>query len=125
MIEHTAAIVQAYISHNPLPASDVPGFISAVHASVERCAAGISTMEPEQPTYIGAVSERASIKPDGLISMIDGKKYKMLKRHIGLHGLTPETYRERYGLKPDYPMVCKDYSAKRHDLAVVHKLGRK
>ena len=67
---------------------------------------------------------RASIKPDYLISLIDGKKLKSLKRHLASHGLTPQQYRERFGLKPDYPMVAASYSERRREVAKKLGLGR-
>jgi predicted transcriptional regulator len=79
-----------------------------------------------QPEYTPAVSVRKSLaSPDHIVSMIDGKPYKTLRRHLARHGLTPEQYRERYSLKRDYPMVSDSYSQVRRDMAKKIGLGRK
>ena len=85
--------------------------------------AGEKAPEPEKPK--GAVSIRSSIKPDGLVSMIDGKKYQTLRRHISGHGYTPESYRDTFGLPRDYPMVSANYSETRRAMAKKIGLGRK
>jgi hypothetical protein len=77
------------------------------------------------PEYVPAVPVRSSVRPDHIVSLIDGKKLKSLKRHLSSHGLTPAEYRERYGLKPDYPMVAASYSAQRREVAKKLGLGRK
>jgi predicted transcriptional regulator len=107
-------------------ASDVPTFLKAVHATISELANG-PTIEPvDVPVeYVPAVPVRSSVKPDYIISLIDGRKFKTLKRHLALHGLTPGEYRERYGLKSDYPMVCASYSEHRREVARKLGLGRK
>jgi predicted transcriptional regulator len=109
-------------------ADDVPTFLRNIHGTLSELGQGAQVSEPEapaEPTYEPAVSARASIRPDYLVSMIDGKRYKTLRRHLSTHGLTPEEYRRRYGLKPDYPMVAPSYSAMRREAAERIGLGRK
>ena len=109
-------------------AEEVPTFLQTMHGAVTSLASpqvsaeeGIST-----PEYSPAVSVRASLRSkDHIISLIDGKPYKTLKRHLSGHGLTPAQYRERYRLKSDYPMVAESYAGMRRDLAKKIGLGRK
>lgn len=120
-------IVAAYVSNNSVPVSELPNLIQSVHSTISGLASGnvfgkaASTAEAERPT---AALIRKSVTHDALISFIDGKPYKTLKRHLTGHGLTPHTYRERYGLPSDYPMVCPAYSEKRSSLAKSLGLGR-
>ncbi len=120
----TTRIVCAYVSNNVLPAGEVPGFIASVHAAVVDM--GRPPAAPiVEPVAVPAVPVGKSVFPDRLVSLIDGKSYKTLKRHLGRHGLDPNGYRARYGLKPDYPVVCSDYSAVRTKLAKDIGLGKK
>ncbi|MEJ5977615.1 MucR family transcriptional regulator [Novosphingobium sp. PS1R-30] len=109
-------------------AEEVPGFLQTMHDAVTGLA-GSPVAEAETPTepeYKPAVTVRRSLaSKDHLISMIDGKPYKTLKRHLSTHGLTPAEYRERYGLKADYPMVAESYAEMRRGLAKKIGLGRK
>lgn len=105
---------------------DVPAFLQKVHQAV----LGLTASSPEQPAaepdYTPAVTARRSLSSkDHIISLIDGKPYKTLRRHLSRHGLTPEQYRERYNLKSDYPMVSESYSQVRRDMAKKIGLGRK
>ncbi|WP_343616945.1 MucR family transcriptional regulator [Novosphingobium sp.] len=105
-------------------AQDVPAFLKDMHTAI--AALKSEPAGEEIPaTYEPAVSVRSSVKPDHLVSLIDGKKYKTLKRHLSLHGLTPAEYRARYGLKSDYPMVAPDYALQRREIAQKLGLGRK
>jgi predicted transcriptional regulator len=109
-------------------AEDVPGFLQNMHRAVTALASpSAQTVEPAPATeHTPAVSVRRSLaSQDHIISLIDGKPYKTLKRHIAGHGLTPAQYRERYGLKSDYPMVAENYAALRRGLAKKIGLGRK
>ncbi|QDZ06384.1 transcriptional regulator [Sphingomonas panacisoli] len=108
-------------------AEEVPAFLAQMHSAVIGLS-GPSAPLLEEPTteYEPAVSVRKSLgSKDHLISLIDGKPYKTLRRHLATHGLTPEQYRERYNLKPDYPMVAESYSSSRRELAKKIGLGRK
>ena len=107
---------------------DVPAFLSSMHAAVEKLGSGSAQPVPEEPAqeYVPAVSVRKSLaSKDHIISMIDGKPYKTLRRHLATNGLSPEQYRERYNLKADYPMVAESYSEARRDMAKKIGLGRK
>lgn len=110
-------------------ADDVPAFLSAMHSAVTGLAngGGEPVTSVEAPTeYTPAVSVRKSLaSKDHIVSMVDGKPYKTLRRHLATHGLTPEEYRERYRLKPDYPMVAESYSESRRAMAKRIGLGRK
>ena len=124
----TIDVVSSYVGKNNLRPDDVPAFIASTHAAIkaletpEASAAEVS----DQPEFTPAVSARKSLSSgDHIISMIDGKPYKTLKRHLSTNGLTPAEYRVRYGLKPDYPMVAPAYSATRKALAQKIGLGRK
>jgi predicted transcriptional regulator len=110
-------------------AEEVPAFLRTMHEAVGALAAVSVTDTSEAEAsqeYVPAVSARKSLASrDAIISMIDGKPYKTLRRHLAGHGLTPETYRVRYGLKADYPMVAPDYSEARRSMAKKIGLGRK
>ncbi|MBZ9764770.1 MucR family transcriptional regulator [Mesorhizobium sp. CA8] len=119
----TADIVSAYVSQNPLPATGLPDLIASIHSSLTGLGspnvAGPSKREP-------AINPKRSVTPDYIICLEDGKKFKSMKRHLAVHyGLTPNEYREKWGLKPDYPMVAPNYAAQRSTLAKAVGLGRK
>jgi predicted transcriptional regulator len=122
-IDLVADIVAAYISNNPVQVRDLPDLISSVHGSLRSITSGISA-EPEPVAPVPAVPVRKSITPDYLISLEDGRKYKTLKRHLSGLGLTPDEYRAKWGLKPDYPMVAPSYAARRSELAKASGLGQ-
>lgn len=107
-------------------ADDVPAFLQRMHAAVSGLSAPAEPTEEPAQEYAGAVSVRKSLaSPDHIISMIDGKPYKTLRRHLATKGLTPDQYRERYNLKRDYPMVAETYSESRRAMAKKIGLGRK
>ena len=122
-IAHTADIVVSYVANNSLGADDVSSLIRNVYGTL--AGLGQESAAPEaRPDP--AVSVRSSIKRDRIVCLEDGKKMKMLKRHLMTdHGLTPDEYRARWGLASDYPMVAPDYADKRRDLAKKIGLGRK
>lgn len=122
-IELTAQIVSAYVSNNTVPAGDMPGLINQVHAALMRVSSGQgeAQSEPLKP----AVSLKRSVTPDYIICLEDGKKFKSLKRHLRTqYNMTPEQYREKWGLPPDYPMVAPNYAAARSRLAKQMGLGQ-
>ena len=123
LITLTADIVSAHVSNNSVPTAEVSALIQSVHSALTGLGTPTAEPTPEKPK--GAVSLRASIKPDHLVSMIDGKSYKMLRRHIAQHGYSPESYRETFGLPRDYPMVASNYAEQRRALAHKIGLGRK
>jgi len=112
-----------------ISADDVPAFLQAMHATVTALGNDTSAEAPGDaptPAFEPAVSVRKSLaSKDHIISMIDGKPYKTLRRHLATNGLTPEEYRARYNLKPDYPMVAESYSESRRAMAKKIGLGRK
>ncbi|MBT2133265.1 MucR family transcriptional regulator [Croceibacterium sp. LX-88] len=122
LITLTSDIVAAHVSNNSVSVDDVPSLIQNVYGAL----AGLgSTPQPEEKLQ-PAVSVRASVKSDHLVCLEDGKKMKMLKRHLMTdHGLTPAEYRARWNLPADYPMVAPDYAEKRRVLAKEIGLGRK
>ncbi len=129
-VELATELTIAWLSNPNTRASaeEVPGFLQTMHQAVASLAkAGPSNESSEAtPEYTPAVSVRKSLaSKDHIISMIDGKKYKTLRRHLSGHGMTPEQYRERYNLRSDYPMVAENYSQARRDMAKKIGLGRK
>ena len=122
-VDLTANIVSAYLSYNPTPASEIPNLISQIHAALLRVSSGRSEAPPEQAKP--AVSVKKSIHPDYLICLEDGKKLKMLKRYLrSRYGMSPEEYRAKWGLPPDYPMVAPNYAVARSQLAKEMGLGQ-
>ena len=121
-IELAADLVSAYVSNNSLPSAELPALITQVHAAL----VGLSAPQVEEEEVEKATSAqiKKSITPDALISFIDGKPYKTLKRHLTTHGLDIEGYRRRYGLPADYPTVSANYSAARSALAKDLGLGQ-
>lgn len=122
-IELAADLVSAYVSNNSLPSPELAGLIVQVHAALVALSAPQAPKEEEVERATPAQVKK-SITPDALISFIDGKPYKTLKRHLGTHGLDPYSYRQRYGLPNDYPMVAPNYAAQRSALAKSIGLGR-
>ena len=120
----TASIVSAYVSNNRVPPTEVPALLSGVHAAIAGLNSPPSVVEhgPAKPT---PSQIRKSITPDALISFIDGKPYKTLKRHLTKNGLTVEEYRQRYGLPWDYPSVAASYSEQRSANAKNLGLGQR
>ncbi len=120
----TASIVSAYVERNAVPLDEVPGLIRSVFMSLREASTagtGVAT-EAGQP----AVAIRKSLTPDYLICLEDGRKCKMLKRHLRTeHGLTPEEYRRKWKLLPTYPMVAPNYAKERSKLAKKIGLGQK
>ena len=116
-------IVAAYVAKNSVPPAALPELMASVHAALVNLD-GLPRAETapavEQPT---AAQIRRSVQQDGIVSFIDGRPYKTLKRHLTAHGLTPERYRERYGLPDDYPMTAPGYAAQRSALAKAIGLG--
>ena len=121
--EITADIVSAYVGNNAVKAPDLPGLIANVSGSLS--ALGRPTTV-EEPAPTPAVNPKRSVFPDYIVCLEDGKKFKSLKRHLMTHyNLTPEEYREKWGLDPSYPMVAPNYAAARSQLAKKMGLGRK
>jgi predicted transcriptional regulator len=124
LIELTADVVAAYVSNNSVPASELPALIADIHGALGRLggATEMAPVEKQKP----AVNPKKSVFDDYIVCLEDGKKFKSLKRHLMTHyGLTPEQYREKWGLDAGYPMVAPNYAAARSNLAKKMGLGRK
>ncbi|GJE74796.1 MAG: MucR family transcriptional regulator [Methylobacteriaceae bacterium] len=122
-VELAADLVSAYVSNNSLPSAELAALIGQVHAALTSLSAPQAPKE-EEIEKPSAAQIKKSITPDALISFIDGKPYKTLKRHLTTHGLDIEGYRRRYGLPSDYPTVSANYSAARSALAKDLGLGQ-
>ncbi|TXN41561.1 MucR family transcriptional regulator [Methylobacterium sp. WL30] len=128
MLALASEIVVAYVRNNSVPISELPKLIGSVHAALAglyntsgAASTDAAAENVEQPT---AAQIKKSITPDAIISFLDGKRYKTLKRHLSAHGLDPHSYRAKFGLPADYPMVCPSYSEARSALAKNIGLGR-
>jgi predicted transcriptional regulator len=123
LITLTADIVSAHVSANAVAVSDLPNLIQNVYGALAGLSAPVAPQEPKQEP---AVSIRASVKPDYIVCLEDGKKLKMLKRHLMTHyQMTPDDYRAKWNLAADYPMVAPNYAEQRRTLAMSIGLGRK
>ena len=123
LITLTADIVSAHVSNNSVAVNDLPQLIQNVHSALN----GLGAKAEETPAKLEpAVSVRSSIKPDFIVCLEDGKKLKMLKRHLMTHyQMTPDQYRQKWGLNADYPMVAPNYAEQRRTLAKKIGLGTK
>lgn len=122
LVELTAQIVSAYVSKNDVGAMDLPQLIGETHAALARAASGGSA--PHQEELKPKVPIKRSVLPDHIVCLEDGKKFKSLKRHLRTHyNLSPDEYRERWGLPHDYPMVAPNYAKARSALAKKMGLG--
>lgn len=122
----TADIVAAYVGNNSVRASEIPGLINDVYSAFASAEGDIEDAPQQVDKPKPAVNPKKSITDDYLICLEDGKKFKSLKRHLMTHyGLTPEQYREKWGLEPNYPMVSPNYAKARSNLAKKMGLGRK
>ena len=122
--ELTADIVSAYVANNSVTASDLPALIKSTFAALSGIEEPI-VVEPEATPKATVAQIRKSLTPDHLISFINGRPFRTLKRHLAVNGLTPAAYREKFGLPADYPIVAASYAAKRSALAFKAGLGRK
>ena len=123
LLRLASEIVAAYVSHNPLPVSDLPAMIKSVHSTL----GGLAAAGQGEPTTTQkpAVPVKRSITPEFIVCLEDGKKLKMLKRYLrSNYNLTPEEYRAKWGLPADYPMVAPNYAAQRSEFAKKIGLGR-
>lgn len=127
LTELTVELLSAFVANNSVRSDDLPGLIASTHAALSGLAAPTATdAAAASETHQPAVTSRKSLaNRDFIISLIDGKPYKSLKRHLTGHGLTPEEYRARYNLAATYPMVAPGYSDARREVAKRLGLGRK
>ena len=120
----TADIVSAYVAHNALTGDKLPDLIGSVYGALSR--ASLQVVEPEKVELKPAVAIKKSVTPDYIVCLEDGKKFKSLKRHLRSdYSMSPEEYREKWGLPHDYPMVAPSYAAARSDMAKNMGLGRR
>jgi len=123
LLECTVEIVAAYIGNNTVPGDQLPAVIKLVHESLSKLSVDQATPKAE---LIPAVPVRRSIQPDYIVCLEDGKQFKMLKRHLSkIYNLTPDEYRQKWGLPRDYPMVAPNYSKLRSEFAKQIGLGTK
>jgi predicted transcriptional regulator len=123
LIEMVSDIVSAYVAHNPVPVADLPKLIEKVHATLTEIdsSGGVQEKTELKP----AVSVRKSVTDDHIVCLEDGKKFKSLKRHLRTrYDMSPDEYREKWGLPADYPMVAPNYARQRSDLARKMGLGQ-
>jgi predicted transcriptional regulator len=123
-VELAAEIVAAFVSYNPVPKSELPSLIEAVHSAVERLEKGLEGAPPQVEAKTPAVPIRRSITPDFLICLDDGKRFKSLRRQLTSLGLTPAQYRAKWNLPSDYPMTAPNYAAQRSAIARTLGLGQ-
>ena len=123
LLKLASEIVAAYVSNNPIPVSEVPAMIKSVHGTLGGLA---GAPQGEAPTaQKPAVPVKRSVNPDYIVCLEDGKKLKMLKRHLrSTYNMTPDEYRAKWGLAPDYPMVAPNYAEQRSEFAKKIGLGR-
>ncbi|GJE14722.1 Transcriptional regulatory protein ros [Methylobacterium longum] len=122
-------IVAAYVANNSVPAAELPVLIEQVHGVVSRLVSSTRPAEASAAQQADVAKPtpaeiRKSVRPDGIMSFVDGKTYRTLKRHLTSRGFDPRSYRERYGLPADYPMVAPSYAEQRSVLAKAIGLGR-
>ena len=118
----TAGVVSAYLANNVVQKAELGPLIASVHQTLRGLGGNAAPVLPEKPTPMVAVKK--SVTPDYIISLEDGRHYKSLKRHLNGRGLTPDAYREKWGLPSDYPMVAPNYAKQRSALAKSMGLGR-
>ena len=124
LVELSADIVSAYVANNNVVTADLPALIGEVHEALMKAA--LKGQTPQREVIKPAVPIKRSITPDYVVCLEDGKKFKSLKRHLRtLYNLSPEEYREKWGLPHDYPMVAPNYAAARSSLAKKMGLGQK
>ncbi|UVK39373.1 MucR family transcriptional regulator [Mesorhizobium sp. AR10] len=118
----TADIVAAYVQNNATPVAGLPDLIASVNSALSGL---VEPVAPPPAALTPAVNPKKSVFPDYIVSLEDGRKFKSMKRHLGLLGMTPDEYRAKWGLARDYPMVAPSYAAQRSVLAKSIGLGRK
>jgi predicted transcriptional regulator len=124
-IELTADIVSAYVANNSISSGEIPALIGEIHNALVKVSAGQEVLAPSEPAK-PAVPVKKSITNDFIVCLEDGKKFKSLKRHLRTaYNMSPEQYREKWGLPADYPMVAPNYAEARSQLAKQMGLGQK
>ncbi|MDK4721462.1 MucR family transcriptional regulator [Rhizobium sp. CNPSo 3968] len=122
LFDSCVKIVSAYVSHNAVPLHSLPRLIKDVHEALQALDAGSTTVD--RANLVPAVDLKKSVTNDYIVCLEDGKRFKTLKRHLRVHyGMTPEEYRQKWGLAPNYPMVAQNYANRRSELAKLSGLG--
>ncbi len=124
MLDMTVGIVANYVAANKLEAEALPALIQSIHASLAGLGAPVVSPQDSKPERLTPAQIRKLITPSGIISLINQKPFKSMKRHITTNGYTPTTYREHFGLPADFPMVHPDYAQARSQLAKATGLGQ-
>ncbi|AYG64747.1 MULTISPECIES: MucR family transcriptional regulator [unclassified Rhizobium] len=121
LFEGCVKIVSAYVSHNAIPLHSVPRLIKDIHEALQALDTGSAV---DRGNLVPAVELKKSVTNDYIVCLEDGKRFKTLKRHLRVHyGMTPEEYRQKWGLAPNYPMVAQNYAHRRSELAKLSGLG--
>lgn len=125
LLEMTTGIIANYVAHNRVMPDALPGLIASVHGSLSSAGNPAAGSEDAAPDRLTSAQIKKLVTPAGITSLIDGRTFKSLRRHVTTHGYTPESYREHFGLPQDFPMVSPDYAATRSALAKASGLGQK
>ena len=124
LVELSADIVAAYVTKNHTPPNELPALIATIHDALKTAATGVDGSAAPKPQPV--VPPNKSVRPDHIVCLFDGKKFKSLKRHLRTnHNMTPQDYRAAFDLRPDYPMVASAYAKTRSELALATGLGQK
>lgn len=122
LLDSCAKIASAYVSHNTIPVAGLPRLIKDIHQALQTLEASVSVINRGNP--VPAVDLKKSVTSDYIVCLEDGKRFKTLKRHLRVHyGMTPDEYRQKWGLAPNYPMVAENYANRRSELAKISGLG--
>ena len=123
LLAMTTGIIANFVANNRVTPEELPGLVATIHGSLSRLG---QEPEPEldiAPARLTPAGVRKLIQPDGIVSLIDGRKFKSMRRHLTLQGYTPQSYRDHFGLPSDFPMVAPEYAAQRSALAKAAGLG--
>lgn len=124
LLAMTTGIIANFVANNRVTPDELPGLVATVHGSLSRLGGEPEPEEADTPARLTPAAIRKLVQPDGIVSLIDGRKFKSMKRHLSLQGYTPESYREHFGLPKDFPMVSSEYAAQRSALAKAAGLGQ-
>ena len=120
----TTGIIANFVANNRVSPDELPGLVTMVHGSLSHLGGDPGPEETEAPARLTPAAIRKLIQPDGVVSLIDGRKFKSMKRHLSLQGYTPKSYRAHFSLPKDFPMVSPEYAAQRSALAKSMGLGQ-
>lgn len=124
LLEMTTGIIANFVANNRVTPEELPGLVATVHRSLSRLGSDPEPEEETAPERLTPAAIRKLITPDGIRSLIDGRVFKSMKRHITMNGMTPREYRAKYGLPSDFPMVSANYAAARSAMAKAAGLGQ-